>query len=397
MPHTTPYEAPRTAGDQSGRRARALTGALAIAALVAALVALWQTQSTPLGGHAYCWGAWPEGEAPFRRGDHDRTADERVPSPGRPTGHCSLRWRGGQGPGAYEQRVDLRLGTGPREAGERRSWLGELFGGGDVPLPDGLPGFTAAASGTGALVLPESCDVDGRPSVVTLKSFFSDTATSATHPGFSTGLTPATAGELLVRAANKATRATSCTTLPPLRLRREPSAPTTPVRASPGPDEHHCGIAGLGKRTAPGADAGTGYPTGNPDSTSSTGSGSSPDSTDFHSCAIAGAQEHGASSGPGPGPTSWAARFITTGRPRLVALFDGLTGDRPPAPGWRAHGTIDASGALVRADCGGRPTVFTMRSGPGRTHTRLDDPRQVFPLYVDAVTGHMGCAPLRAG
>ncbi|MFI9205158.1 hypothetical protein [Streptomyces sp. NPDC053048] len=34
--------------EHGGRRARLLTGALAIAALLAALVALWQTQSRPL-------------------------------------------------------------------------------------------------------------------------------------------------------------------------------------------------------------------------------------------------------------------------------------------------------------------------------------------------------------
>ncbi|MCQ8770315.1 hypothetical protein [Streptomyces telluris] len=368
MPHKTPFSTPHTTGDQADRRARALTGALAIAALVAALVALWQTQSTPLGGRSYCWGAWPEDEAPFHRGDHDRTADESAPAPGRPTGHCSLRWRGGRGLGAYEQQVDLRLGTGPRQEGERRSWLGELFGDGDTPLPDGLPGFTAA-SGAGALVLPESCDVDGRPSVVTLKSI--------------TALSPATMGELLVRAANKATKATSCTTLPPIRLHRDPSAPTP---SDAGRDR--CGIPGLvpspvpatgspapaaSRKTSPAPAAGPTGPT--PGSSAS---------SDFHSCAIAGAQ-------------GWAARFLSTGRPRLVALFDGLTGDRPPAPGWRAHGSIDAAGALVRADCGGRPTVFTMRSGPGRTRTGLDDPREAFPRYVDAVAAQMGCAPLRAG
>ncbi|WP_058046133.1 hypothetical protein [Streptomyces roseifaciens] len=370
MPYKTPFRTPHTTGEQADRRARALTGALAIAALVAALVALWQTQSTPLGGRSYCWGAWPEDEAPFRRGDHDRTADESAPAPGRPTGHCSLRWRGGHGLGAYEQQVDLRLGTGPRQEGDRRSWLGELFGDGDTPLPDGLPGFTAA-SGTGALVLPESCDVDGRPSVVTLKSI--------------AALSPATTGELLVRAANKATKATSCTTLPPIRLHHDPSAPP------PSDTERdRCGIPGLaqglnqsrnqggsqGRRTSP-------APATGPAPATSTAT-SPATSSDFHSCAIAGAQ-------------GWAARFLTTGRPRLVALFDGLTGDRPPAPGWRAQGSIDAAGALVRADCDGRPTVFTMRSGPGRTHTRLDDPREAFPRYVDAVAAQMGCAPLRAG
>ncbi len=83
-------------------------------------------------------------------------------------------------------------------------------------------------------------------------------------------------------------------------------------------------------------------------------------------------------------------------RPRIVALFDGLTGDGPPGPGWRAQGRIEASGALIRADCAGRPTVFTMRTGPGRTGTRLDDPREAFPDFVDAVASRIGCAPLHS-
>ncbi|CAM5413771.1 hypothetical protein [Streptomyces abikoensis] len=355
--NTTPHST-EDHPDHRRAHAHALTGALAIAALVAALVALWQTQSTPLGGRAYCWGAWPEDEAPFRRGDRDRVADEDPPVPGRPAGRCSLRWHSGRGGGMEEQRLDLRLGTVPREAGERRSWLGELFGGEDVPLPDGLPGFTAAASGTGALVLPESCDVDGLPSVVTLKS---------------TRALPAdAAGELLVRAANKAAERSSCTTLPPLHLRRHPS---------PSPTDKNCGIAGLSRTSA--------------QQRTSTGA---PENTDFHSCAIKDTSPAAGSPTTGtPAAGAPVARFTTTARPRLVALFDGLTGDQPPARGWRAHGSIDAAGALVRADCSGRPTVFAMRSGPGRTHTRLDDPREVFPLYVDAVAAHMGCAPLRAG
>ncbi|MGK5733720.1 hypothetical protein [Streptomyces sp. URMC 124] len=364
-PFKAPFKAPHTTGDQADRRARALTGALAIAALVAALVALWQTQSSPLGDRSYCWGAWPEDEAPFRRGDRDRIADESAPVPGRPTGHCSLRWHGGHGLGASEQRMDLRLGTGPRLPDERRSWLGELFGGGDVPLPDGLPGFTAA-SGTGALVLPESCDVDGRPSVVTLKS--------------AAALPSAVLRELLIEAANRATKATSCTTLPPIRLRQE-QQPTTPA---PDADRNPCGTpAPAPSKRAPSKSASAkGTPTQNAPAKDAPAPAPA---TDFHSCVIAGGAE------------GWAARFVTTGRPRLVALFDGLTGDRPPAPGWRAHGSIDAAGALVRADCDGRPTVFAMRTGPGRTHTPLDDPREAFPRYVDAVAAQMGCAPLRAG
>ncbi|MGA5130649.1 hypothetical protein ACPCTO_12645 [Streptomyces olivoreticuli] len=356
-------------GGRTGRRSRVLTGVLAIAALVAALVALWQTQSTPLARRSYCWGAWPEDGGLFHRGAHDRTAQESAPAPGRPSGLCTLRWRGGQGSGAYEQRVELRLGTGPGEAVARRAWLDGLFEGGDTALPGRLPGFTAA--GSGALVLPASCDVAGRPSVVTFTSSYTDTAGRGDHPGFPDGASPANTGALLVSAANRAAEATGCSSAPPMRLRAR-AMTTRPVRVNPGASPGRCAIPGLGVEGAA-AD-------GSDDRLTDT-VGSVHD--DFQTCAVSGDGQ-------------WAARFTMVGRPRIVALFDGLTGDSPPAPGWRAHGRIDATGALIRADCDGRATVFTMRTGPGRTHTGLDDPRRSFPVFVDAVGERIGCARLRA-
>ncbi|MFD0382608.1 hypothetical protein ACFQ2B_10040 [Streptomyces stramineus] len=181
------YSTPDTTA-RGERKARLLTGALAVTALVAAVVALWQTQSTPLAGRTYCWGAWPERAEPFRRGDHHRTSDESAPTPERPSGHCLLRWRGGRGAGAYEQEVEVRLGTGPLDAGPRRGWLSGLLVGGDTALPGRLPGFTAAGSGT--LVLPESCDVVGRPSVVTLTSSFTLAGGERGRSGFSAATPP---------------------------------------------------------------------------------------------------------------------------------------------------------------------------------------------------------------
>lgn len=348
-----------------GRKGRVLTSLLAIAALVAALVALWQTQSTPLARRSYCWGAWAEDGGLFHRGDHDRVAEESAPAPGRPTGLCTLRWRGGQGSGAYEQRVELRLGTGPDGAAARRAWLDGLFEGGDTALPGRLPGFTAA--GSGALVLPASCDVGGRPSVVTFTSSYTGTAGRAARPGFPPGAAPANTGALLVSAANRAAKATGCSSAPPMRLHAR-ARTTRPVRVNPGASPGRCAIPGLGDASAP-------------DDRLTDTVGSVHD--DFQTCGVSGDGQ-------------WAARFTMVGRPRIVALFDGLTGDSPPGPGWRAHGRIDATGALIRADCDGRATVFTMRTGPGRTHTGLDDPRRSFPAFVDAVGERIGCARLRA-
>ncbi|MFQ6193900.1 hypothetical protein [Streptomyces sp. NPDC000405] len=343
----------RTA-EHPGRRARLLTGALAIAALLAALMALWQTQFRPLARQDYCWGTWSEESGPFRGeagGARHRVSQESAPGPGRPHGQCTLSWRGndpgndhdgnGNGNGNkrwVEHRLEVSYGTGPEAPDERRAWLTGLFAGGDSPLPDALPGFVTASSGT--LVLPKSCDVRGRPSVVTLTGSFPDAS-------------PARTGRLLLDVANRAAKMTGCA-----RQARPLASPRAPGA---------CAIPGI-------AGPGMGRPAG-------TGS-SEPD---FETCALAATDAF-----------RWAARFAMTARPRIVALFDGLTGDSPPAPGWRAHGRIEATGALIRADCAGRPTVFTMRTGPGRTGTRADDPRHAFPAFVDAVAGRIGCAPLRS-
>lgn len=356
-----------------GHRARVLTGALAIAALLAALAAFCQAEFGPLAKPSYCWGAWPEDGGPFRSGDHHRSAQETAPAPGRPYGACTLSWRGGRGAGAYRQRLDVRYGTGPREAEARRAWLSGLLVGGDSALPDGLPGFVAAGSGT--LVLPPSCDVDGRPSVVTVTSSFRDAdKTSAAdgtdlakpggeRPGFPDDSSPARTGRLLVDAANRAVRASRCAPSPVVQPQH---APPSWVRVSAGGPAEQCAIPGL---TVAAADS-----VRLTDTVGSVGD-------DFQTCAVAA-------------DGRWAARFAMIARPRVVALFDGAAGDDAPAPGWRAHGRIDASGALIQADCAGRPTVFTMRTGPGRSRTRLDDARTVFPDFVDAVGRRIGCAPL---
>ncbi|MFF4404220.1 hypothetical protein [Streptomyces sp. NPDC001404] len=371
----------RTGGP--GRRARVFTGALAIAALLAALMAFWQAEFGPPARSSYCWGTWPEDGGPFRSGDHDRSAQESAPAPGRPYGTCTLSWRGGRGAGAYRQRLDVRYGTGPREAEARRAWLSGLLVGGDSALPDGLPGFVAAGSGT--LVLPPSCDVDGRPSVVTVTSSFRDANGAdgsgrtdgtdgadaagpggADRPGFPDDSSPARTGSLLVDAANRAVRASRCAPVPVVQPQH---APPSSVRVSAGGPAEQCAIPGL---TVAAADS-----VRLTDTVGSVGD-------DFQTCAVAADDR-------------WAARFAMIARPRVVALFDGLAGDGPPAPGWRAHGRIEASGALVQADCAGRPTVFTMRTGPGRSRTRLDDARAVFPDFVDAVGRRIGCASLHTG
>ncbi|MFI9236497.1 hypothetical protein [Streptomyces sp. NPDC053079] len=362
---------------RTDRRARTLTGALAIAALLAALMALWQAQFRPLTKPEYCWGTWRADGGPFREDARHRSVRESAPTAGRPHGRCTLSWSGGRGPDAPRRQLEVRYETGPRAEEERRAWLTGLFAGGDAALPDDLPGFVTADTGT--LVLPESCDVDGRPSVVTVSGSFDSS--------------PARTGRLLVEAANRATKATGCAG--EVETREEaptpqnaPAAPHTPTTQGPPipPD-----TSTPGTRTPPTPATPPTTPTPTPTTAcpvplpglaaARPAAGSAHDG--FQTCAVAGDGQ-------------WAARFTMVARPRIVALFDGLTGDGPPGPGWRAQGRIEASGALIRADCAGRPTVFTMRTGPGRTGTRLDDPREAFPDFVDAVASRIGCAPLHS-
>ncbi|MEU1309799.1 hypothetical protein ABZ419_13015 [Streptomyces cinnamoneus] len=353
------------AAGRTARRSRTLTGALAIAALLAALMALWQTQFRPLSKPEYCWGTWRADGGPFRTdagrdgGAHRRTARETAPTPARPHGRCSLSWSGGRGRDAPRRSLEVRYETGPSAAKERRAWLAELFAGGDAALPDDLPGFVTADTGT--LVLPASCDVDGRPSVVTVSGAFDSS--------------PDRTGRILLEAANRATKVTGCAG----EVRT--TGPTTPTgcslplpAAAPAPRPAPASTPAPAPRPAPASAPA-------PPAVPGTAAGSVHDG--FQTCAMAGGGQ-------------WAARFTMVARPRIVALFDGLTGDSPPAPGWRALGRIEATAALIRADCAGRPTVFTMRTGPGRTGTRLDDAREAFPPLVEAVAERMGCAPLHS-
>jgi len=75
---------------------------------------------------------------------------------------------------------------------------------------------------------------------------------------------------------------------------------------------------------------------------------------------------------------------VMVAEPRLAALLDGATGDRPPAPGWRGTGVFTSDYSIVRAACAGRPATFVMVS-------MSNDAQKAF---TDAVTGRLGCAPL---
>ncbi|MEU7040398.1 hypothetical protein AB0A77_04975 [Streptomyces varsoviensis] len=343
-------------------RGRALIGALAVVALIAAVSALWQTQFGPLTHAARCWGAWPDegGASLFDHGDRDRASDEVSPTPEAPRGRCTVTWSRGTGSAARQQRVRVGYGTGPKAEAARRSWLDGLFARGGDPLPGALPGFVG--DGSGALVLPERCDVDGRPSVVTVGGARQgDGRAGVAGGGF------ARTGRLLVDLANHGMRRAGCAPERPLRMAAAPTA--SPAPSSSASPSEPCSLPGLLGRaeTARGGLA----------SISGGGRG------DFRTCVVSQRGEP-------------AAQFAMVARARLVALFDGaaglarLPGDRIPLPDRRAYGRMDASGATVRADCAGRPAIYTMRTDR-TTGTSLDDPSTVFPRFVTAASRAAGC------
>jgi hypothetical protein len=72
-------------------------------------------------------------------------------------------------------------------------------------------------------------------------------------------------------------------------------------------------------------------------------------------------------------------------QPRLAAVFDGITGERPAARGWRGTGTFGEKYALLRADCAGRPVTFLMGAPTDTGH---------LAAFADAVATRLGCAPI---
>ncbi|GHF68534.1 hypothetical protein GCM10010218_57440 [Streptomyces mashuensis] len=321
---------------------RTLTGALAVAALVAAVVALWQTQSGPLEDRhrAYCWGTWREDAGPSPRGTAGRQVREEAPTRRRPTGRCTLSWLGAGGP-EDRRGIDLRYGPGPAAADERRAWLAGLFTGHDTALPDGIPGFVTAVSGT--LVLPRPCDVDGRPTVLTLTGTFDST--------------PARTGRLLLEAAHHAARATGCA--PSATVPAGAATAVTDVTEPPGPQHAPQSAPRDTPPRTPHASPHDGPATAPPDCTAHLGTHPREAQEDFLSCSLRTT------------PATMLAR------PGLVALFDGLPEDR----------------TLLRTDCGGRTTVFTARA-PWKA--RSTTPAPEFPRFVRALSARKGCAPPRS-
>lgn len=360
----------------AGRLRRALTSrrgrAVLAGGLAAALVAGWLVLGADDDADAAkkrCWGAWSQRDKPslFDEKDHVRAFRETAPTPERPRGSCTITasWTYSDDE-TVQEKISVSYGTGPRDAEQRRAWLAELFAGARDQLPEGLPGFVS--TGSAALVLPGECDVDGRPSVVTASGVQSDDdGDTATLPNVSSE--PWQAGQALVDVANHGMEKAGCAPEKPLGF-------TAPLAAGHQADDAFaadfsagaCRIAGLGPvpRRGGGDDEGLRSVVG-------------PVSDDLQTCVVRFYD-------------GMAAQFTMTAHPRLVKLFDGLTGSVPPAPGWRGQGYLDKNGALFRTRCAGRTTVMFLEKTAIAEDTPFATPSRVFPVFAAAVAQRLGCA-----
>ena len=348
-------------------RRRTAWASVAIAVAVATGLGTWATDTWPFDGRdTYCWGAWEEDSGPeFLSGDANRTAEETAPTPQGQRGRCTVALHT-EDVSSGEKHVDeteitVGYGPAPEDAARRMEWAGGYLNGRAMPLPDGLPGV---ADGKHALlVLPERCDAgDGRPTAVTLDSKAESTwsdGTLPTDPGLG-GIR--SVAELLVAAANRGMEAAGCAGAKPLRV-------VSPVLTLPEDVESYrspmCRIEGLDLGAAAEDLA---YQVGAV-------------TRDLQFCSVR----------TRPGGDQYFDALMVA-QPRLSALFDGATGSKAPARGWRGTGVFADDYKVVRADCAGRPVTFVMLAPSLRRQTAPH-----FVTFTNAVTQRMGCASVAPG
>ncbi|GAA3365889.1 hypothetical protein GCM10017744_070460 [Streptomyces antimycoticus] len=355
------------------RRRAALVGG-AVVVLVAAGVGTWATDTWPFDGKdSYCWGAWKEDSGPeFLSGealDEDnasRTSKETAPTPRQPRGRCTValhseRYSSDGDKVTEDTEVTVVYGPAPEGAARRMEWIGGYLGDRAMPLPDRLPGATDGAHAL--LVLPKGCDThDGRPTAVTLdstaRSVYPDSTMSA-----SAGLGGSqSVAQLLVAVANRAMEKTGCAPAKPLEA-------VSPMPTLPEEEASFftraCRIRGLefGEKEARDLEYQVGAVT-----------------RDLQSCSVR--TEHG------------EGRYfdaLMVAEPRLSALFDGATGSKAPARGWRGTGVFADDYKVVRADCAGRPLTVLMLA------PSLHETTPYFADFANAVARRVGCAPVAPG
>lgn len=350
-------------GGRWWRRRTVLASALAGAVLIAG-GGFWAKDSG-LFRDRYCWDAWQQDSGPRFLGDDalgasgsERAAVESG-TPGGADGKtatCTLTVSSSvpdddsTEPIRFEDRVTLGYGPVPEAPGKRRAWIERYFSGTASPLPDDLDGLVA--EDRAVLVLPEPCDVRGRPSAVTLwAESRGDGHLGRRQAPLTVGTLPDVA-RMLLGAAEAGMRKAGCapdeqlrTTSPMTRVAERPESAGTPVCRIPGV------TFDLGKGSRYEQQVGV-------------------VDDRLQTCSVVWRQK-GA-------PDEPAAQFVMAATPRTTAVFAGL-------PEGVGHG-------LLRATCAGRETVFYGHVGPGLSGTDEED-RRVFTGFAESVGGRIGCAP----
>jgi hypothetical protein len=263
--------------------------------VVAAGLSVWAWRAR--AAEPFCWGAWEERDnGPWVvGGDIDsRSVTETAPTPEDPHGSCVVT---GEDEDRHYQ-AELSYGPVPAEPDTLTSWIGVFLNGDAVPLPEGLPG-TITRDG-GMLLLPPECDLDGRPTAVTLTGVGSGERYTNVW----------SKGQLLTEAARHGMAAAGCDAEPPSF-----TAPFTSL----SPEQRHwnasppvCGIQRLGP-----AEVGAYAWGGTRD--------------DFQAC----------------GRNDAEFQLVMAGRPQLTEVFEPLLG---------------TEALVAEADCDGRRTVYYGRA-----------------------------------
>ncbi|MFF8914556.1 hypothetical protein ACF08M_14825 [Streptomyces sp. NPDC015032] len=348
-------------GGSRRRRGALLAGAVVGAVLVSG-IGLWTTDSWPFRD-SYCWGAWEQnsgaaflGEDGVAKSGSERRATESAPpSAARHHARCTVAVTStvpdddSDGPLTFKEQVTVEYGPVPTGVEEHRAWIARYFHGSASPLPDGLDGLVAGDRAM--LVLPDACDVDGKPSTVTIRS----ESTGDGHLG--TVNMPFTIGSrsdvarMLVDAANTGMRAAGCAPDEPLRV----TSPFVTVAED-------AGTAGTPLCRIPGLTLEFGRNSQYREQVGVVGER-------LQTCSVVWRALRT--------PDEPAAQYVMAAEPRLVALFKGLP--------------EGAGKGLVRAECHGRQTVFYGNVQSGLKGAGRPDDRRVFTRFTESVSRRIGC------
>ncbi|WP_257002334.1 hypothetical protein [Streptomyces sp. WZ.A104] len=348
--------------EQADRRGRMSVWAV-VAIVLATGAGLWAADGRPFRAR-HCWGAWYENSGPLFlskdaiAGPESRrqSTQSKPPSDGATeqatcdvTVTSPLKLHGGTV--EVKERVSLAIGRVPAEAGARRAWMAPYLDGSASPLPDGLEGVVARDRAL--LVLPEACDVDGRPSAVTiLSAMWKQDAGEESADPFPIG-SPHQVTELLLTAADVGMEEADCAPDEPLRAE-------SPLVVVDGPsefaDEHFdiCRVSGM--RFSFARDQLAYWQVG-----AVTGR--------LQTCSV--------TTGPRNSPQAPTAQYAMVSSPRMAALFDGL----PEG--------VDKG--LRRTKCKDRPTVFYGNADEAPGGAAVPDAATVFTHFMKAAAGRSGC------